>query len=396
MSWTTEAIQKTSFEIQDQLVSWRRALHALAEPAFLEKNTSAYLAERLREMELEVITGAGSETALLAFCSRDNTAPTVALRADMDALPLVEKTGLSFASKTGHMHACGHDAHMAMVLGAAAVWNKTPGSPPGNLLLIFQPAEERPPGGALPMIRSGLLDRFAPQAIFALHVNPFMEVGRVGIKSGPLMAAADSFTLKVIGKGGHGAAPHKSVDAITTASSIIQAWQQLVSRQVDPLEPFVVSIGSIHGGQEFNIIAEEVELKGTVRTLNENLRETVPSMMETMAVRTAEAFGARCEFTYEQGYPVLHNDEGKTDLVREVAREICGEEGVVELPNPYMGGEDMAYFLQHMPGCFFMLGVRPKRVESPYPWHSPCFDINENALPYGTALLAASAARALS
>ncbi len=396
MSWTIGNIREQAFNMQEQLVSWRRELHALAEPAFQEKKTSAYLESKLQELGLEVITRAGSDTGLLAFCATgDSSAPTVALRADMDALPIEEKTGLPFACQEGYMHACGHDAHMAMALGAAAVWKQLPDPPPGNLLLIFQPAEECPPGGALTIIGSGHLERFSPRAIFGLHVNPLMDVGSIGLKSGPLMAAADSFTLKVIGQGGHGAAPHHCVDPITTASSIIQAWQQLASRQVDPLEPIVVSIGSIHGGQQFNIIAEEVELKGTVRTLNESLRESVPSMLETMANRTAEAFGARCEFSYQRGFPVLYNDEEKTALVRDMAGQLLNEQDVIELPNPFMGGEDMAYFLQRIPGCYFLLGTRPEGVKNPYPWHSPHFDLNEKALPYGTALLTACAARAL-
>jgi len=396
VSWSAEKIRKKAFEIQPQLVTWRRELlHALAEPAFEERQTAAYLQARLEAWGLEVVTQAGSETALLALCPGRAPGPTVALRADMDALEMKEKTGLPFASQTGHMHACGHDAHMTMVLGAAALWQQVPGLPPGNLLLIFQPAEEHPPGGALSIIRSGLLDRYAPRAIFGQHVNPFLETGSIGLKAGPLMAAADAFTLKVLGKGGHGAAPHHAVDAITTAASIILAWQQLASRRVDPLEPVVVSVGSIHGGQQFNVIAEEVELKGTVRTLNESLREEMPSLLETMAACTAEAFGARCELAYERGYPVLINDEEKTALVREVARQICGAENLVELPNPYMGGEDMAYFLEQIPGCYFLLGVRPEGVEQPSPWHSSSFDLNEKALPYGAALLAAAAARAL-
>lgn len=381
------------------IVEWRRNLHRLAEPAFKETKTAAYLAAELEKMGVtfqQNIGGTGI-VALLEAERDPQSVPTVALRADMDALPMEEQTGLPFASENpGYMHACGHDAHMAMLLGVPLMWRDLKEKPPGNLMLIFQPAEESPPGGAKAMLADGVFNDVKPEAIFAFHVNPYLPPGAVGLKEGPLMAAADSFALKVIGKGGHAAAPHHAVDAITVSSNIVQSWQQVVSRMVDPQEPLVLTIGTIRGGHEFNIIAGEVELKGTVRTLQPALQEKMPGLLESMAQKIGEAFGAHCEFQYHHGYPVLENDAEKTECMREAVKEICGPKMAVELSRPMMGGEDMAFFMQQIPGCYALLGTGfPQGEKQVYPWHNPCFNLNEEALSTGSALLAGAAWLAL-
>jgi len=389
---SADAILKIAQKNSGKLVKWRRSLHALAEPAFKEVQTAAFLAEQLEQMGLKVYKNIAGGTGLAALLKSSASAPTVAFRADMDALPLVEKTGLRFASKNhGYMHACGHDAHMAMVLGVPLVWQKLKKVPLGNLLLIFQPAEEKPPGGALKIIEAGVLDNPHLRSIYALHVNPYLSTGYLGLKPGALMAATDSFSLRVIGKGGHGAAPHQAVDAITVGSSIITAWQQVPSRMVDPREPLVVTVGTVRGGQEFNIIADEVEMTGTVRTLDESLRQEIPGVLEHIAENIAAAFGAGCEFNYERGYPILYNDAEKTALLKEAARYIFNEDKVLELSGPFMGGDDMAYMLQKVPGSYALLGVGLPNRKTTYPWHSPYFDLDEKALPLGTALFAAAA-----
>jgi amidohydrolase len=389
-------ILRMAFDKQDKLTYWRRALHAIAEPAFQENKTANFLAKELKKMGVEVCHGVGGGTGLTALLKTKTSSATVALRAEMDALPIVEKTGLPFASQNGFMHACGHDAHMAILLGVAFIWTSLgEENLPGNLLLIFQPAEEQFPGGALKMIEAGVLEKPVPKAIFGLHVHPDLSTGMAGFKAGPLMAAADSFILKVIGRGGHGANPHEAVDAVTVSSNIIQSWQQVVSRMIDPLEPVVVSIGTINGGSKFNIIAEEVEMTGTLRTLSTELREKLPKILENMARQIAAGFGARCEFTHQKGYPVLFNDKEKTTLFQKAARNVFGEKGVLELEKPRMGADDMAYFLQKVPGSLAFLGSKPPQQETYHPLHSPTFDLDENCLPLGAALLAGAAYLAL-
>lgn len=373
-------------DLYERLKNIRRELHSWPELGFQEERTRAYLKGKLAELGLQVEERGGGLTASL----RKGPGKTVALRADMDALPIQDAKEVPYASKNpGVCHACGHDGHMAMVLGAAYLLKEADYS--GEVRFLFQPAEELPPGGALAMLEAGALQ--GVDAVFGLHLNPFIPFGAIGVKEGDLMAAADRFVVTILGKGGHGAIPHKSVDAVVTASHAVQALQALASRFTDPLEPLVLTVARIQGGTAFNIIAGEVELEGTVRTFNPSLREQVPKLMERTLKGVTAAYGAEYSFSYTRGYPPLVNHPGETRLVLEAARGLWGREGAIDLVKPLMGSEDFAYFLEKTPGCYFFLGFN--RGEEGISIHHPRFDIDEEVLPLGARLLEEIALRYL-
>lgn len=374
-------------ELLPELVRLRRQIHQNPELGFEEHRTARLVAETLRELNIEVTEGI-AKTGVVGLLKGQEDGRVVALRADMDALPLEEKTGLPFASRNqGVMHACGHDAHTAMLLGAAMLLSQVRDRLPGRVKFIFQPCEESPPGGAQGMIQEGVLDKPKVGGIFGLHVNPLMPAGTIGLKEGTVMAAADMFKLVIKGKGGHGATPHHTVDSIVVAAHVIQALQTIPSRYVDPVKPVVLSIGTIHGGTKSNIIAGEVKLSGTVRTLDPSLRERIPELMEKMIKGVSSAFGAECSFEYERGFPPVVNHSQMVELVRRAAAKIVGSKRCFPIKQPSMGGEDFAYYVQRVPGAFFHLGVAKKEGPN-YPWHHPQFDIAEEALPVGAAILA--------
>ena len=372
--------------LAEQIINWRRHLHTIPEQSFFEKETSLYIEKVLKELGVDTEMNVAGTGVIQFIPADDDNMPTVAVRADMDALPIVEKTGLPYASKNeGFMHACGHDAHMAMALRIAGIWKevRTLRKPAPN----FSASRRKAIGRAIKIIESGILDKYKPRAIFAFHVNPLLPCGQVGVKKGVLTAAADRFVLKVIGKGGHGASPHCCIDPIVIASNIVQGWQQIVSRVSDPLGPLVITAGSIHGGSEFNIIPEEVEIKGTVRTLSREMRSKIPSLLEEVTRGYTAPFGASYKFEYFKGYPPLINDPDMTGILAKAAADIFGAKNVIWLDKPTMGGEDMAYFLETIPGCYAYLGVGPEKGE-PVPWHSSFFTLDEKALHLGTAALA--------
>jgi amidohydrolase len=314
------------------------------------------------------------------------------LRADMDALPILERSGVSFASKVpGVMHACGHDAHMAMLLGAGTLLKARERELTAPVKLIFQPAEEAHPGGALGLIKDGVLRNPEVRSAFALHVDYTLPAGTFGIREGPFMAAADEFDLAILGEGGHGARPHSAVDAIVAASAVIQALQTVVSRRVDPVEPAVLTIGTIKGGYRHNVIADRVEMTGTVRTLSSRLRDDFPGMIVEVVHGVAEAHRAGFEFEYRLGYPVLVNDAAGVDFVEAVGRSVFGEKRVVRMKAPAMGAEDFAYVLEKVPGAMIRLGIRNEPLGAVHPIHSPRFLLDESALPAGAAMLASLA-----
>jgi amidohydrolase len=370
-------------EIAAEVVELRRDLHRHPELGFQEVRTAALVADYLRGLGLPVRTGV-ARTGVVALVEGAQPGPTLLLRADMDALPVHEETGLPFASQEpGKMHACGHDGHTAILLGTARLLADLRPRLKGCVKLVFQPAEEGP-GGALPMIEEGVLEDPRVDAAVGLHLWADLPLGRVGLRPGPMMAASDTFDIRIGGRGGHAARPDQALDPIVAAAHLVTALQSLVSRSVDPFESVVVSVTRIHGGEADNVIPTEVRLGGTVRTFREDLRADVRARMERMCRELPAAFGARGEFVFHEGYPAVVNHPQVTRLVEACCREVLAVDGAVE-DHRTTGGEDMAYFLQRVPGCYFFLGARP--ATGHFPHHHPRFDLAEEALPLGVEIL---------
>lgn len=399
-----EKIKNISKEVFPSLVKLRRELHQYPELAFNEFKTSEKIAKELRKLRIDVKRPI-AKTGLVGILNIGNPAKggenkkgkTVALRADMDALPVVEQTNFSYKSKNkGIMHACGHDVHMACLIGAAKILTRLKEELPGKVKFIFQPSEEVSPGGAKPMIEAGVLKNPDVSGIFALHCDPAIPIGQIGVREGPTMAQADSFDITIIGKGGHGARPHDGVDAIVVAAQVIQALQTIVSRKINPLEPVVVSIGKIEGGSARNIICDRVVLKGTARTLNKDIAKKIPGLLKEIVLGITKSAGASFELNSYGGYPILINHPKATDLARSSIAKLFGKEAIFELRRPMMGGEDFAYYLQKIPGSFLRLGIRNPKKDAIYPWHHPEFTVDEDAIKIGSAVLAGIAFEFLS
>jgi len=390
--------------VTPQVIEDRRHFHRYPELSNRETDTAAYVARELQSMGLDVQTGV-AHTGVVAVLRGDLPGPVVALRADMDALPVVEEVDLPFKStvtttfdgkEVGVMHACGHDAHMAMLLGAARVLSGMKGELPGTVKFIFQPAEEGTPpgedGGAELMVKEGVLSQDPkPDAIFGLHVFPGWEVGRIATVAGPLMASSDGLEITVRGKQTHGAAPWNGVDPIVVASQIVLGLQTIVSRQMDISQaPVVITIGKFDGGVRGNIIPDSVELKGTVRTLDPEMREDIKARIKQTAEMIASAAGATAEVHVgdTHAYPVTVNDPALTERMVPILRADLGEEVVAEI-KPIMPAEDFSYFANEVPGLFMFLGVRTpgEPVDQWAANHSPHFRIDEGALPFGVRAL---------
>ncbi len=374
--------------LTDELVATRRDLHVHPELGFEEVRTAAMVAQRLRELGLEVREKVG-RTGVIGLLrggrAPAENAPCILVRADMDGLPLQEENKVEYASQTPTvMHACGHDGHVSIALGVARVLAGMRDQLPGHVKFAFQPAEEGP-GGAEPMIADGALENPKVHACTGLHIWNVLEVGRIGLQAGPIMACADRFEITVEGVGGHGAAPHATIDPIVVSAHLITALQAVVSRQTNPLDPVVVSIGAIHGGKAFNIIPPRVQLAGTLRCLDPELRKPSMDKVAKIAHGVCETFGGHCHFTPDFGYPATVNDDKMTALVREVVTDTMGVEAVV--PTQTLGGEDMSYFLEKVPGCFFFLGSANPDRGLTASHHSPHFDFDEQVLPLGVELL---------
>jgi amidohydrolase len=365
-------------EHKDLIIKMRRDLHRIPETAYTEKKTSAYVADYLNKLELEVQTGI-AQYGVVGLMKTDRPGPTLMIRADMDALPLKEDTGLHFASEhEGAMHACGHDANMAMVLGAATVLNKIKNELKGNIKFLFQPAEEGP-GGAKPMIEAGVMENPKVDYSIGCHVWPDIPEGTIGVRPGPFMAAMDRFDIKIKGSGGHGAMPHLCVDALEVGTQVVSALQRIVSRHMDPLEPTVVTVGTFHAGTAFNIIPAEAELSGTTRTFDQDTWNTWESHVEKVVRGVCESMGADFELKYSQGYPATINDESMAEVVHRCAEKVVGKDQIV-VPKKTLGGEDFSFYAQKSKGCFFTLGVGR---EGAAPVHNPKFDFNEDVLLLG-------------
>ena len=383
---------KEAQKIKKELINIRRHLHRHPELSGREVQTAAFIAGLLKKWGLEVKTGIGGNgvIGLLAPAGGRGAGKCVAIRADMDALPIQEKNKKSYSSLVkGVMHACGHDGNMTCALGAArllAAHKEELGRP---VKFIFQPAEEIS-NGAEEMIKAGALRQPAVEKIIGMHVYTLLPAGKVGIKYGQMMANVDQFNLTIIGEGGHGAAPHKGVDAIAVAAEVITGLQQVVSRQIDPADPVVLTIGKINGGTQYNILADRVVLDGTVRTLNDKTHKEMPLRIEQIARGITAAFGARYSLEYNVLGPALINNDTVVETVKKAAMEIVGAARVMTIPRASMGGEDFASYLQHIPGAFVYLGVGNKAKGIIAPWHHPDFDLDEEALPIGAAVLAES------
>jgi amidohydrolase len=376
-----EDILKKAEGLKQKIVELRRDFHQHPELGLQEFDT-AKKAER-------ILKGLGIQTKMLVngtgvcgYLKGSKSGKTIALRADMDALPIQEETGVPYKSqKDGVMHACGHDAHTAMLLGAAMVLSEMKKELTGNVVFIFQPAEETG-GGAKAMMDERVLE--GVDAIFAVHLYSSLPFGMLGYNPGPLLAAGDFFDVKITGKGGHGGLPHLAVDPIVTAANAINAIQTIVSREVDPVESGVVSICKIHAGDAYNVIPETATFGGTIRSHKPELRESLPKRMKEILDGVATAMRARCEFNLISKFPATINDERMTALAVNVAKEILGDDKL-QLMKPLMGSEDFSFYLQQIPGTFVFLGVENKEKGIIYPQHHPKFDIDEDILPTGTA-----------
>lgn len=368
--------------IKDEIIANRRDFHKHPELGFKEYHTAKVIADKLKSYGIKVRTGIG-ETGIIGDLHGKGSGKTIALRADMDALPVQETSDVSYKSQNnGVMHACGHDGHMAMLLGAAKILSQKRDLFKGDIRFIFQPAEEGK-GGARYMIADGCLD--GVDEIYGMHLWNYQPYGEIGVKSGAVMAAADIFDITVKGIGGHGAAPQGTVDAIVAASNLIINLQTIVSRNTNPLESTVITVGKIEGGHGFNIIADEVKLRGTVRAMTEKNRLMVKTRMQEVIDGIAQASGATIRLDYQDGYSQTNNDEQATQTVQKVAQKIVGG-GIVE-PYLTMGAEDFSYYLKKIPGCFFFIGSAPSDKEPmSVPHHCSHFDIDERTLLIGTSM----------
>ncbi len=377
--------------VVDTLVTLRRAIHRRPELGFHEFETAQLVAQTLESLGLRVDTGVG-KMGVIGYLGQDG--PTVAIRADMDALPIQEQNDVSYTSQIpGVMHACGHDAHTAMALGAAMLLREM--ESPGQVRFLFQPSEERcdeeGKSGAARLVEDGAMR--GVDAIVALHVEPRLETGQIKVAAGPICAAADSFQATIIGEGCHGAFPHLGVDPIFISAQVISAIQGIVARHLDPTQPAVVTIGSIHGGTAGNVIPSEVVLKGTIRSLDEDVRREARHELKR-ALALSRALGGDFRLEVGKGYPVLVNDEQVAQLIREVGSDLLGADSV-HIEEPEMGAEDFSFLASEAPGAMFSLGVKHRGSTDVRPLHSPHFDIDEGSLPIGVAILAETARRYL-
>jgi len=380
----TDELKKDVEELTGKIIGWRRDFHRHPEIAFQEKRTSSVIRQFLEELDIPVI--ACAETGLRGILEGLPGGKTVALRADIDALPMKEEGDKDYISENPEAaHACGHDGHMAILMGVAQLLSQRKDRFKGNVIFLFQPSEERPPGGAVKMVEEGALE--GVDTVFGLHLWQLLPTGSIGIVKGAMMAQSDNFSITVKGKGGHGSMPHTTVDSILVASHLVVNIQSIVSRNVDPLKPAVVSFGTVKGGTINNIIPGEVSLTGTVRTFDSSLQSLAEIRLKEITEETCKAFGATARFEYEKGYPPLVNHEAMVDFVLEVAARTLGEDRIQTI-DPVMGGEDFAYFLQKVPGAFLFFGMGDGME---FPHHHPAFDLDEKALPQATLLMASLA-----
>ncbi len=374
--------------VHQEVVRWRQDLHRIPEIGFDLEQTSAYVQARLAEMNIFYTTAA--KTGVIGLIEGGSPGPTLALRADMDALPIKEETGLPFASENENMHACGHDAHTAMLLGTAKILSAISKNLKGSVKLLFQPGEEGH-GGAKKMIADGCLENPQVDAVVGLHVGqifPEVGTGQIGICEGPILAAATAFEVEIKGKSTHGALPHLGVDAITVSAEIITSLQKIVSREIDPLGAAVLTVGKIKGGEAINIVTPRVKFGGDFRTLSENDRSYITARLEEICTSLSRAHRAEAKVKILGGYPSTVNDPTIVDKVTGAAEEIIGLDNIIKIKKPNMGTEDMSLYLEKVPGAFFVLGTGNPEKGITYPHHNSKFDLDEDVLWIGPALFA--------
>ncbi|WP_137134519.1 M20 aminoacylase family protein [Rhizobium sp. FKY42] len=365
-------------EMQEEVSGWRRHLHENPELLYDVFNTSAFVAEKLKAFGCDIVeTGIGKTGVVGIIKGTLGDGPTIGMRADMDALPILESSGKPWASKVpGKAHSCGHDGHTAMLLGAAQYLCETRRFA-GSVAVIFQPAEEGG-GGGLAMVQDGMMEKFGIKEVYGLHNTPGIPLGDFAIRKGGVMAAADTFEITIKGKGSHAAQPHFSIDPVLTSAYVIVALQSIASRETDPLKSVVVSVTTVHGGDAYNVIPMDVKLTGTVRTLDPEVRELAAKRVVEVAQGTALAHGAVAEVNYVRGYPVTVNHAAETDFAASVAANVSGEKSVETEMAPKMGAEDFSYMLEARPGAFIFLGIGEGAN-----LHHPAYDFNDEAIPYG-------------
>ena len=388
-----DRVKQLADDVFSDVVRLRRTIHQRPELAFEEHETARLVKETLQPLDGIKLREGVAQTGLVATLDGEKPGPSLLLRADMDALPIHEETGLDFASDhEGVMHACGHDAHTSSLLGTAMILSRMRSQLAGTVRLLFQPSEEKLPGGAKTMIEEGVLEDHAhgpaPKAVFGQHVAPDLEAGKIGVRSGMYMASADEVYITVRAEGGHAASPHElRGDAVVAAAQVVTALQSVVSRHRPPGTPSVLSIGRFIADGATNVIPETARLEGTFRAMDEEWRFRAHALIERVAAHTAEAHGAQAEVTLQTGYPALYNHEAETQIVHEAAQKYVGKENTVTLDRWY-AGEDFAYYLQKRPGAFYRLGTRNENCDIVHGLHTPCFDIEEEALRTGSGFMA--------
>lgn len=388
-------VRNKAADLQQELVAVRRHLHMYPELSMQEEKTSAYIQSKLKEYGIPFTAGIAVHGVVGLIKGKNPEKKVIALRADMDALPILEKNQTGYTSQNpGVMHACGHDVHMTSLLGAAKIINELSNSFEGTVKLIFQPSEEKFPGGASMMIKEGVLENPVPSTMFGQHVLPTLEAGKVGMKPGKYMASTDEVYLTVKGRGGHGATPELNVDPVLIAAHILVALQQIVSRNAPPQLPAVLSFGRFIAEGRTNIIPNEVKLDGTLRTFDEKWRMEAHQKITKMAASIAEGMGGTCEVFIDKGYPFLVNDEQTTAKAKQYATEYLGSENVMDL-DLRMTAEDFAYFSQSVPSCFYRLGIRNESRGIIHNLHTDQFDVDESSLETGAGLMAWMALREL-
>jgi len=384
----SEKIKQIAKGIHSTIIANRRHLHQHPELSFHEFETQKFVEQQLKSIGITDFERVANTGIVALIKGKNPTKKVVALRGDMDALPITEENKTDYISQNiGVMHACGHDVHTSSLLGAAAILFQLKDDFEGTIKLIFQPGEEKLPGGASLMIKENVLKNPTVNNIFGQHVMPFLPVGKVGFCSGLYMASTDELYVKVIGKGGHGAMPHLNIDPVLISAHIITSLQQIVSRNASPIIPSVLSFGKVIANGATNVIPNEVYMEGTFRTLDENWRMEAHTKMKRMAEMIAESMGGTCEFEIRKGYPFLKNDIALTERAKNYAVEYLGKENVVDL-DIWMAAEDFSYFTQELPACFYRLGTRNEELGITSSVHTPTFDIDENALEIGAGLMA--------
>lgn len=389
MSELASIIREKAENHFDYMVQTRRYIHKNPEVSFKEYDTTEYILHELKKFGIE--THRPLETGCVGIIEGKKSDRVIALRADIDALAMDEEGDAKkefFSEREGAAHCCGHDAHTANMLGTAAILSEMKDRIDGKVLLIFQPGEEKLPGGGRLLTESGFLQKQGVQEIYGMHMNPVFAPGQISVRPGPMMARPDEFEIELIGKGGHAATPHLTVDPVVLLAQVITQFQTIVSRSIDPTEPAVVTIGRVRAGSTYNVIPAKAELIGTVRTFSQETANLIKSRMEAILKGIMDGAGGSYTFQFNEGYPAVINDEACTEKLIQSATKVLGSENVLELEKPIMAGEDFAFYQQEFPGAFFFLGSGSDQADSKWSWHHPKYNIDERAFLTGASLMA--------